>query len=600
MISRFLYKTVLGVGFAAALSGGCADDSADAEPPEVEVSPEEWKIQRAFPTTNAPGVEFAGCIYSSPMEFSGPNGLEIVALGAEGNLLGLDPTTGEQKWSLALPAAQGQGVLSIAQPAFIDDTRIVVAYHTVPGDLEKVDANSQRLSHRVAVIDLVAHAVDPDFETIELEATHQSVEEVDISFRPSHALARGDVKIGKLPGDSLGKVYITAGNTRDIQPWHGWAFEIDLDAWQAQGAELATSASLISTPEPDENCGPENSSGSRERKCGGGFWAPSGPLIIDQPDGYELVLAAGNGQLDLARKDYANTLMRTGAGLEFDPACDASLCADFNPDEPSLACIESCENLWIPRLSGQDDKAPEPWDDRCDGLTLFECWQKLDYIGGSTPSYVEVGGYKTLSYPTKDGHLYLIDQTHYGTQFDRIKLVDQCGAADDPCAKDWAGMAVTQPLVAGDAENPILLVPTFMPDKTHPAGIVAVAIKVDASGPRYERLWEFPDFEDPSAIQRFREHPSRMMLTQLGEDSPETAWVVEVAKGDKSGKLIGLNVDDGARVFETALKGPGRRYAVPLRVDDMIYVSSCDADSGPGRVEGFKLTKEATEPAAQD
>ncbi|MFP4599908.1 MAG: hypothetical protein ACLFVJ_16740 [Persicimonas sp.] len=351
---------------------------------------------------------------------------------------------------------------------------------------------------------------------------------------------------------------------------------------------------LVTTPEPDENCGREGSSGSRERKCGGGLWAPSGPLVVEQADTYELVLAPGNGQLDLARDDFANTLMRSGPGLEFDPACDAQACADFDPDAPSQACIETCENLWIPRLTGQDDEPPRPADGRCeDDMTLFECWQELDYIGGSTPVYVETDGYKTLTYPTKDGHIYMVDYTHFGTQFDRHQLVELCGTEDDPCRLSWAGMAVTQPLVVYENGEPIIMTPTFMPDQTHPAGVVAVTLRQGDDGPQYERLWEFPSFDDDAAFERFRGHPSRMSLSTLEEDGEtrQIAWIVEVDRGS-SGRLIAIDVLDGSPVFDAALSGHGQRYTEPLVTDDRVYVSSCESDFGRGHIEGFELSQQ--------
>ena len=77
-------------------------------------------------------------------------------------------------------------------------------------------------------------------------------------------------------------------------------------------AASAQTAYFVDTPELD--CGTVGHSGSRERVCGGGLWAPSGPLLVPRDGGYELVLASGNGQLDLTRADYANTLMRAGPG----------------------------------------------------------------------------------------------------------------------------------------------------------------------------------------------------------------------------------------------------------------------------------------------
>jgi hypothetical protein len=590
-VSRVVWPIIVSICLVL-VSFGCGESNDPDKDDNNSVAPETWQIERIFPTADNERHEFHGCIYGSPVAWDDDGQDVLIALDAEGVLAALDPDTGAEHWSYELPAPDGEAPLALSQPAWIDDDRIVVTYHTVPGGKDKIDANTTRLSHRVAVVDLAARDLAEDFGVITLEAELPANDGGTVEFEPGHALSRPDIVLGKVDGDQFGKAYVTMGNTRDIQPWHGWAFEIDLDAWHASGDDAANSAVLVTTPEPAENCGERGSSGSRDRKCGGGLWAPSGPLVIDQDDSFELVLAPGNGQLDLNRDDYANTLMRTGPGLGFDPGCDAQACADFDPDDPSLACIETCENLWIPRLTGQDDDPPEPASGRCDGdMSLFECWKELDYIGGSTPVYLEVDGHKTLNYPTKDGHLYMVDQTHFGRQFDRHKLVENCGTVDDSCTKTWAGMAVTKPVVAHHDGEPIIMTVTFMPDKTHSAGVVAVGVDTSGDTPRYERLWEFPDFDTDASVDRFRTHPSRMTLSTLeidGEDR-QVLWLVEVGS---TGRLIALDVVNGERIFETALSGRGQRYTVPLIDDERVYVSSCESDFGRGHVEGFALSRE--------
>src|SRR5699024_5103108 len=120
MYSKLNTKSALLVGLFFAFSPGCADDAASpAAPsptPNEQLSPATWEIERAFPTEDAPGFEFHGCIFSSPMKFSGTTGTEILVLGDEGLLAGLDPETGDKLWQLTLPRPDGEGVLSIAQP----------------------------------------------------------------------------------------------------------------------------------------------------------------------------------------------------------------------------------------------------------------------------------------------------------------------------------------------------------------------------------------------------------------------------------------------------------------------------------------------------
>ena len=84
--------------------------------------------------------------------------------------------------------------------------------------------------------------------------------------------------------------------------------------------------------------------------CGGGVWTPTGPLVSPEGDSLWVLIPVGNGQLDLQRQDYAQSLLRVGPGLDFAPDCDPGLCANFDPHDPDRACLQSCKNLFIPRL----------------------------------------------------------------------------------------------------------------------------------------------------------------------------------------------------------------------------------------------------------
>jgi hypothetical protein len=568
------------------LIAGCSDETDNNKTPDNSQHGD-LRLEQMFPTDDHPRSDFPNCTHSSPMKWIEDGETRILGLDGAGVLRALHPETGQEIWRYTLPAPDGEKPLAFSHPVMLEADRLVVAYMTTPADHGRAhDANAPRISHRVVVVDLTERALAEGFEPVVLEAQIEA-NGGTVPFRPGHFLSRPDLELGKEPGQELGNVYVTGGNTRDIQPWHGWAFEVNLDEWRDSGAEDAVTGVLVTTPEPDENCGPEGSSGSRERKCGGGLWAPSGPLVVQEDEGYHLILAPGNGQLDLDRNDYANTLMKVEPGLDFNPMCDPDACADFDPDAPSDACIRSCQNLWIPRILDSQEP-PAPTDGRCDGLTLFECWQTLDYIGGSTPTRVVYEGTPLLVYPTKDGHAYLVNNDHLGTMHDRHQLVEICGAEGDPCRLDWAGMAVTKPLVAEANGRQIIMIPTFMPDQTHPAGIVALGLTGGASDPRFERLWEYPDFDDESAVERFREHPSRMSLSNDGE----WAWIVETRRDGTKGRLIALDVASGEAVFDKEMFGNGHRYTVPLIDDNRVYVPTCDTDHGPSFLEGYRLVEQ--------
>ena len=584
-----------------ALMVACDDPSPDADPdpdpisdagfdvevtaPDDVLDPQgELTVARLFPSAD-PLARTVACSFASPLLHIG-DGPEVIIVSGE-TVEAFDADTGARIWDLVLPAPDGEMAYVTGTPARIGDL-LVVAYHTTARTEEPRDVGTRRLRHLVAVVDLRARAVSADFpDAVELAGSMPASDgSGDVEFRPSNALARSDVTVGVEPDDELGRAYVAFGNARDIQPWHGWAFEVDLDAWKASGPDTAVSARFLTTPERD--CGPAGQSGSRERICGGGLWAPSGQLVVQRDDGYDVILASGNGQLDLARNDYANTLMKVGPGLAFDDGCDPDACAAFDPDQPAEACAASCQNLFIPRMP-RGLPYPAPEDGVCDGLTMYECWQKKDYIGGSTPVYVEVDDKQVLVYPTKDGALYMVDAGHLGTLYDRVQLAAICGTREDRCALDWAGMIVSQPVMTEVGGEPLAITATFVPDATHPAGVVAVKIVMQDGEPRFAPYWQAPRFDSGEAIRRFRRHPSRITLATY--DGIEIAWVLEVNKGGK-GQLLGIRVWDGAIVVDQQLHGSGTRFTVPLVYEDRVVLSSCPSDFGPSWLEAYRVSME--------
>lgn len=552
----------------------------DPEPDPVEIG-----LERIFPTEEMQGQQYPNCIFNSPLWYETNEGGRILVARAAGIIEAVDPDTGLTDWSVELPSPEVGVKFVLATPAIVDDM-LIVAYHAIPEDHgDYRGPTDRRLAHHVTVVDLIERQVHPSFPVIELAAEVEANEPGQtVAFRPQNALTRGTVIHGRLPGDDLGKIYLGQGNTRDVQPWHGWAWEIDLDQWRDQGAESGITAVLNTTPEPDENCGTHGQSGSRDRYCGGGLWAPTSHLLVEEEQGFHLILAPGNGQLDLNRSNYANTLMRVEPGLDFDPACDETACADFDPDFPSLACVESCQNLFVPRLMPDQQLQLSP-DGRCDGMdSLYECWGVMDYIGGSTPVRVELENHNVLVYPTKDGHAYLVDADHMGRMYDRHRMVEMCGHNGGSCSKIWAGMAVTMPLITEIDGDAAVLIPTFMPDETNPAGLVALRVVERDGSPTLERAWEYPDFSTPEAIERFRNHSSLVALSTDGDH----AWIVDVDPG--GGRLTGVRIADGEPVFQHDLTGRGRRYALPLVHEDRVYVTSCRANDGPGFLEGYRLS----------
>ena len=534
------------------------------------------QLTRIFPHTDDSKQQFSGCIAASPLMGSSQGEPFVFVAVSDGLLAGVQPKTGQRVWEIRLPAPTGYRPWLVATPVRFQN-KLVVAYQV------RALRSHERIGHRVVVIDLEQRRLDPDFPVVELQAQKTSSDGTGVvHFNPATALSRSALRYGPRLGDHLGYVYVSFGNFADIQPSHGWVFELDLSAWRDRGAQAAISGVLLTTPE--KSCLPEGTTGSRYAICGGGVWSHAGPQVYPVGDSFELLIPTGNGQLDPPRQDYANTLMRVGPGLAFESGCDTQLCDRFNPSEPVLACLESCTNLFIPRLLAGAD-ALRPASGVCDGKTFWECLTWLDYdLGANAPIKVTVpNGPTVYVQPGKDGSVSLIDAEHMGTLYDREQLVEVCGTPEDPCKIDWAGLIVTQPALTEVDGVPVVIVPTFMPDTTHPAGLVALKIVLENERPRFEPFWQAPDFSTQEARDRFRYHPTRVAVAPFGEPGEDYAWV-----GDMN-FVLGVRVRDGHIVERQKMLGWRSRNLLPLVYDNILYVPSCKFDDGPSRLEAYAI-----------
>jgi hypothetical protein len=551
-----------------AIAGGCSGGSS------------ELRVEPLFTSE-----VFDGCLMANPLQVESNGEAQLLVVDMRGTVAGLDPLSGETLWTTSLPVSDDlQGHVMATPAAVAGQGLVVIAWQDVEPE------NFARVSHHAAVVDLDAQAVDPRFPTVTFEAEVPDAEgEGSVVFRPRFSLQQAQLVHAHTSDTTAGLAYVGFGNAPSVLPWHGWLFELDLDAWVQGGAEAAVAGLLVTTP--DSDCeGMVGTDGARSMICGGGIWAPAGPqLRMDEGPDHHLIVPTGNGDLDLSRDHYANTLMRVPRGLEFDPECDETLCADFDRIEPSEACMASCRNLFIPRLMPGDPPL-SPDSGVCDGLTFVECYAVLDQdLGANAPASVHLAdGRELLVQPGKDGALYLLDAEHLGTLYDRYQAVDFCGTPDDPCRADWAGMFVTQPVVTEVDGDPLVMAASFMFDDTHPAGVVAVKVVLEDGEPRLRPQWEAPSFDTSEAIQRFRRHASRMALGAYGGE--EYAWVVDVGPQRARGTLLGVRVRDGEIVVRRSLDGPGERYMEPILEGERLYVTSCETPTVEGQVEAFRVT----------
>jgi hypothetical protein len=330
--------------------------------------------------------------------------------------------------------------------------------------------------------------------------------------------------------------------------------------------------------------------------CGGGIWSPNGPSLLADPaapDGFALLLPTGNGLLDPGRRSFANAVLRVGRGLAFDPGCDPVLCAGFNPADPGDACAGSCERLLIPRLPpGQ--LTPGGPGEACAGLTLLSCYARFDWdLGASSPAVLPLpGGGRALVQPGKDGALYLADADHLGTLYDRLPLVPGCGEGGGTCRATWAGTIVTKPAVVAAGGETLALIPTFVSDDVHPAGVQAVALDTTGAGPVLRARWQAPALDDPAARSGFRSPPGGVAVAEV-EGEP---FAAVVDPSVSPALLFWIRARDGAVVQRVPLVGGGQRYAAPLVDGGVLYVPSCGRtgtpsfDEGPSVLEAFQIS----------
>lgn len=525
------------------------------------------RLVRLFPTTERPVEVFAEGIVASPV-VAEVRGETAVLVAARDRIAVVDPRTGATRSTIELPRPDEHYVELLATPVAVG-SRLVVAY--------QIYDDGERKPHRVMVVDLTTGTRDEAYPVIELAAEVPVDGGVVRLEAPTH---RSKAALVAAPPEAGRLVYVSLGSGGDIQPWHGWVFELDLDAWRAEGAAAAISAVLVTTPEAE--CPVEGESGAADMICGGGVWTHAGPQVFPTEGGFELIVPTGNGQLDLARGDFAQSLMRTGRGLRFDPGCDPELCTPFDPGDPDPACLESCRNLFVPRLTA-DEPPLRPASGACAGMSFMQCLARLDYdLGANAPVRVELDdGRAVLVQTGKEGGAYLLDAAHLGHLYDREQVVGLCGVPNGDCKyEEWRGTIMTQPSVTRIDGRPVVLIPTFVFDQSNPAGLVAFQIVTQDGEPRFERLWEAPDFASEEAVERFRYYPSRAALWTDRASGETYAFVVDIAATAGDATLLGVRVRDGEIVERRPLAGQGQPHLLPAVAGDVIYLPSDVADGG--------------------
>lgn len=528
-------------------------------------------------------VDLPGCAWASPVRVGGNVNPGVIVATTQGYLARYD-VNGVVQWQTQLPRNNANAVSWIAATPVVIDDLLVMVWQQTDGSLNTRDG------HFVGVFDVNTGAERSEFPRVRLRAQQPATDGGVVEFLDAHNFSRATLVSYRANPMQLGHVYVGFGNIRDIQPWHGWLFDIDVDAWRRDGGGAAIARTFLTTPQRD--CGPVGDSGSDEMICGGGIWAPSGMYVRQSDVAAELWVPTGNGRLNPNTQSYANSVMRVPLDFGFADGCDAS-CSNFSETAPSPACMQSCRNVFMPRLApGQEPLAPD--NGLCAGMTFMECYARLDLdLGANSPIAVTqvIDGVKRefAVVPAKDGAVYLFDANHFGTMYDRLVIRDFCGDNGGTCTANWAGTMVTQPTLLG-FETPLIVVPTFVFDATNTAGVVALAIENTSNGPRLVEKWHAPARGSQESVARFREHTGRAAAIALAAQ-PYVVIADPGAERSNDGLLYVIDGATGEIAARAGLDGPGHKYILPAVIGQRAIVSSCDTImQGPTHLEYWDLS----------
>jgi hypothetical protein len=537
---------------------------------------DDLRLKLIFPTTLKPARVFRGNFWASLQVVALPGRAPfLVATPSEGLIAALKLGTGEVIWQVRLPVNPGYQPFLEATPVKVGD-HLIVAYVWI-------NRKTGAYSHHARVINLNRGELDPAFDDLEFSAEVAASDGVQmVRFEPAvqHALSA----LAQISSDGLELVYVSFSSIRDVGAWHGWLFELDLDAWKQGPSRNAIKSVFVTTREADCD------DGRAGKLCGGGMWGYSGPQIHHSSDGFEIVVQSGNGLFNLKTGNYAQSMLKLKPGLKFDPLCSSEQCTNIDPRNPPETCLRTCKNLFVPRLL-PTDRPLQPADGLCNGLTYLQCLDVEDWdFGSSSPVYVDLPNNQSV-YVTagKAGDIYLVDASSLGVMYDRKQTAELCGTVAEPCPDSGEGMIITQPQVAWIQDSPIVIIATHNPDHNQAAGVTAYAIVTETGQPKLKKIWQVPPPSAPAARQWFRAPPTRPVIAEF-EGEP-IAWI---ADNGPEGRILGIRIRDGKLVTDVRTAGWPMRNAKPVLYQNVLYLPT----AVPGRddltwIEAYQICSRA-------
>lgn len=144
---------------------------------------------------------------------------------------------------------------------------------------------------------------------------------------------------------------------------------------------------------------------------------------------------------------------------------------------------------------------------------------------------------------------------------------------------------VNHPAVSMLGEVPVVIFPTFVSDKTHAAGLIALKIVLKDGKPQFERFWQFSNPKNKAATATFRSAPTLPVITSL-EKHGDVIWVVEIGS---PGTLYGVRIKDGELIAQKTLLGTGIPLSRPVALGNKIYITSKKSKGEATWVESYKI-----------
>jgi hypothetical protein len=516
----------------AILLGGCFGDS---DPPlgweDREFTPDEDYYCTSRVDVDPGRVETP--LLAPPVDgrFVAADG-ELVVPVELGSRLELERSTVE------LPTPDGLAPMVLARPARIGQDRLVVAYNLVD---EGVAPGPEVLvrGQRLVVYDLDSKQIDDSFEPISLQRFGVS----------PHAAVRGDLVA--TPNDvEERRVYVATGSSTTDRSTVGRIIGIDLEKWQA--GEDPQFGAFQAVNHGDDVC--SSTGQAAGEPCGGGLHGEAPIRLLDVPDGsYDVLVATGKGYTNIDRGHFANGLLRLTPELDFDPRCDSSLC-----DEPGTspdACLETCENFFVPRTLASDSYREERAQPECEGEFHADCLQKQGYDGASAPiSFSENND--LLVWAAADGFVYLLSRDDWSRPHDRALYHDVCSTEDHGCAIPPHTPATSPERVAGAVRMPV-----YSSREGVPGGLVDFELVSRSEGLQLDLARQAPAPDTDAAVERFRQRPSRLSNGAVVESgtAPRLFRPFYADDENEQGLDVTLRIGDG--MFDAS-------YSAPLFFED--------------------------------